>query len=90
MYAKQGLMLQKEKENIVGSEDTESVWATLQSGNGKKTMIGLCYVPPNDRESDVCHEVSYLRITLAIDILECFIYRVAPPDDQFCSSLAML
>ena len=28
--------------------------------------------------------------TLALDILECFIYLVAPPDDQFCSSLAML
>ena len=51
MYAKQGLMLREE--NIVGSEDAESVWATLLSGNGSKTTIGLCYVPPNDRESDV-------------------------------------
>ena len=51
MYAKQELMLREE--NIVGSEDTESVWATLLSGNGLKTTIGLCYVPPNDRESDV-------------------------------------
>ena len=34
--------------------------------------------------------MSYLKITLAIDILECFIYRVAPPDDQFCSNLDML
>ena len=51
MYAKQGLMLREE--NIVGSEETESVWATLLSGNGPKTTIGLCYGPPNDRESDV-------------------------------------
>ena len=53
MYAKQGLMLRGE--NIVGSECTESVWGTLLSGNGSKTTIGLCYVPPNenDRESDV-------------------------------------
>ena len=48
MYAKQGLMLREE--NIVGSEDTESVWATLLSGNGPNTTIGQCYVPPNDRE----------------------------------------
>ena len=41
------------EENIVGSEDTESVWATLFSGNGSKTTIGLCYVQPNDTESDV-------------------------------------
>ena len=41
------------KENIVGSEDTESVWATLQSGNGTKSTIGPCYIPPNDRELDV-------------------------------------
>ena len=53
MYAKQGLMLRGE--NIVGSECTDSVWWTLLSGNGSKTTIGLCYVPPNenDRESDV-------------------------------------
>ena len=51
MYAKQGLTLREEI--IVGSEDTESVWATLFGGNGSKTTIGLCYVPPNDREADV-------------------------------------
>ena len=44
MYAKQGLMLREE--NIEGSEDTESVWTMLQSGNGTKTTIGQCYVPP--------------------------------------------
>ena len=51
MYAKEGLTLREEI--IVGSEDTESVWATLIGGNGSKTTIGLCYVPPNDREADV-------------------------------------
>ena len=51
MYAKQGLTLREE--NIVGSEDTESVWVTLFSGKGSKTTIGLRYVPPNDRESHV-------------------------------------
>ena len=51
MYAKQGLTLREEI--IVGSEDTESVWVTLFGGNGSKTTIGLCYVPPNDREADV-------------------------------------
>ena len=51
MYAKQGLTLREEI--IVGSEDTESVWATLFGGNGSKTTIGLCYVPPNVREADV-------------------------------------
>ena len=51
MYAKQGLTLREEV--IVGSEDTASVWATLFGGNGSKTTIGLCYVPPNDREADV-------------------------------------
>ena len=48
MYAKQGLTLREEI--IAGSEDTESVWATLF---GSKTTIGLSYVPPNDREADV-------------------------------------
>ena len=33
--------------------DTKSVWATLFGGNGSKTTIGLCYVPPNGREADV-------------------------------------
>ena len=53
MYAKQRLMLREE--NIVGSEDTESVWATLLSGNGSKTTIGLGVMSHRmtDRESDV-------------------------------------
>ena len=61
MYAKQGLMLREE--NIVGSEDTESVWATLLSGNGSKTTNWpICYVPPNDRESDVKRHHVYREV----------------------------
>ena len=37
--AKQGLMLREE--NIVGSEDTESVWATLLSGNLSVKPTGI-------------------------------------------------
>ena len=68
MYAKQGLMLREE--NIVGSEDTQSVWATLLSGNGSKTTIGLCYVPPNDRESDVKLHRIWVRFLTSVQLLK--------------------
>ena len=60
MYAKQGLMLREE--NIAGREDTESVWPTILGGNGSKTTIGLCYVPPTDRESDVKQHRIYREV----------------------------
>ena len=56
---KVGLVLREE--NIVGSEYTESVWATPLSGNGSKTTVGLCYVPPNDRESDIKRTASIVK-----------------------------
>ena len=48
MYAKHRLMLCEE--NIVNSEDTESVLAGDATESKQiKEKIGLCYVPPNDR-----------------------------------------
>ena len=77
MYAKQGLMLREE--NTVGSEDTESVWATLLSGNGSKTTIGLCYVPPNDRIK--CQTTPHLSWSVQGQQAVCNYRRLQPPDN---------